>query len=44
VAEAAGIADLAEFAYQTRKRAETSGEWVATATELWCILFIEHRA
>ena len=44
VAEAAGIADLAEFAYQTRQRAGTLGEWVATATELWCILFIEHRA
>ena len=44
VAEASGIPDLAEFAYQTRQRAETSGEWVATATELWCILFIEHRA
>lgn len=39
-----GIADLGEFAYRKRLEAEEAGEWAGTASELWSILFIEHRA
>lgn len=44
LARAAGIVDLADLAYRTRQIAERVGEWRGTATELWCILFIEQRA
>jgi len=44
LARAADIVDLADFAYRTRQIAEQTGEWRGTATELWCILFIEQRA
>ena len=44
LARGAGIVDLADFAYKARQTAEKVGEWSGTATELWCILSLEHRA
>jgi hypothetical protein len=44
LAHAAGIVDLGDFAFRARQNAEEAGEWSGTASELWCILFLEHRA
>jgi hypothetical protein len=44
LARAAGIVDLGDFAFRARQIAEKVGEWSGTASELWCILFLEHRA
>ncbi|HEV2557707.1 MAG TPA: hypothetical protein VGU45_03680 [Microvirga sp.] len=44
LAEEAGIVDVGEFAYRKRLEAEARGEWIGTASELWSILYMEHRA